>query len=91
MKTVITFGTSMCFMLGICAFYNAPARWAAAAGRRIVRRPEHRQKGQGTVYHQDDRMAIIAGLACVDGDFWRSLWSRKRSICAGTVRIFSDG
>lgn len=67
----------------ICAFTTRPLAGRKAAGRRIVRRLEYRQKGRAPVYHQDDRLAIIAGLACVDGVFLEESLEQKAEYLRG--------
>ena len=41
------------------------------------------KKGRGLVYPQDDRMAIIAGLACVDGVFLEESLEQKAEYLRG--------
>ncbi len=41
------------------------------------------KKGRAPVYHQDDRMAIIAGLACVDGVFLEESLEQKAEYLRG--------
>lgn len=81
MKTVITFGTFDVFHVGHLRLLQR----ARTLGERLLVGVSSdalniAKKGRAPVYHQDDRMAIIAGLACVDGVFWRNRWSRKRNI-----------
>lgn len=85
MKTVITFGTFDVFHVGHLRLLQR----ARTLGERLLVGVSSdalniAKKGRAPVYHQDDRMSIIAGLAY----FWRSRWRRKRNICGGTVRIF---
>ncbi len=90
MKTVITFGTFDVFHVGHLRLLQR----ARALGERLLVGVSSdalniAKKGRAPVYHQDDRMAIIAGLACVDGVFsGRVAGAKSGSICAGTVRIF---
>ena len=78
MKTVITFGTFDVFHVGHLRLYNAPARWANGCWSAYRPTPLNiAKKGRAPVYPQDDRMAIIAGLACVDGVFLEESLAQK--------------
>ncbi|MGU0171807.1 adenylyltransferase/cytidyltransferase family protein [Escherichia coli] len=92
MKTVITFGTFDVFHVGHLRLLQR----ARALGERLLVGVSSdalniAKKGRAPVYHQDDRMAIIAGLACVDGVFWKSRWSKKRSLRGYSADILVMG
>jgi len=69
-KTVITFGTFDVFHIGHLRILER----AAALGDRLVvgvssDRLNFKKKGRYPVFKEADRMAIVAGLACVDEVF----------------------
>ena len=78
MKTVITFGTFDVFHVGHLRLLQR----ARALGERLLVGVSSdalniAKKGRAPVYHQDDRMSIIAGLACVDGVFLEESLAQK--------------
>ncbi len=84
MKTVITFGTFDVFHVGHLRLLQR----ARALGERLLVGVSSdalniAKKGRAPVYHQDDRMAIIAGLACVDGVFLEESLEQKAEYLRG--------
>lgn len=78
MKTVITFGTFDVFHVGHLRLLQR----ARTLGERLLVGVSSdalniAKKGRAPVYPQDDRMAIIAGLACVDGVFLEESLAQK--------------
>ena len=78
MKTVITFGTFDVFHVGHLRLLQR----ARTLGERLLVGVSSdalniAKKGRAPVYHQDDRMSIIAGLACVDGVFLEESLAQK--------------
>ncbi len=93
MKTVITFGTFDVFHVGHLRLLQR----ARALGERLLVGVSSdalniAKKGRAPVYHQDDRMAIIAGLACVDGRISGRVAGAKSGVFARVqCGYFSDG
>lgn len=84
MKTVITFGTFDVFHVGHLRLLQR----ARKLGERLLVGVSSdalniAKKGRAPVYHQDDRMAIIAGLACVDGVFLEESLEQKAEYLRG--------
>ncbi|EKS5495650.1 adenylyltransferase/cytidyltransferase family protein [Escherichia coli] len=84
MKTVITFGTFDVFHVGHLRLLQR----ARTLGTRLLVGVSSdalniAKKGRAPVYHQDDRMAIIAGLACVDGVFLEESLEQKAEYLRG--------
>ncbi|MGG5127877.1 adenylyltransferase/cytidyltransferase family protein [Escherichia coli] len=84
MKTVITFGTFDVFHVGHLRLLQR----ARTLGEQLLVGVSSdalniAKKGRAPVYPQDDRMAIIAGLACVDGVFLEESLEQKAEYLRG--------
>ena len=84
MKTVITFGTFDVFHVGHLRLLQR----ARTLGERLLVGVSSdalniAKKGRAPVYPQDDRMSIIAGLACVDGVFLEESLEQKAEYLRG--------
>ena len=84
MKKVITFGTFDVFHVGHLRLLQR----ARSLGERLLVGVSSdalniAKKGRVPVYHQDDRIAIIAGLACVDGVFLEESLEQKAEYLRG--------
>ncbi|HEV7367891.1 adenylyltransferase/cytidyltransferase family protein [Arenibaculum sp.] len=75
---VLTFGTFDLFHIGHLRIIER----AASLGRLVVGvssdELNRRKKGRYPIYSQDERMAIVASLACVEGVFLEEALERKR-------------
>ena len=93
MKTVITFGTFDVFHVGHLRLLQR----ARTLGEQLLVGVSSdalniAKKGRAPVYPQDDRMAIIAGLACVDGVFLGGVAGAESGIFARVqCGYFGDG
>lgn len=77
--TVLTFGTFDVFHVGHLRILER----AAGLGDRLIvgvssDALNERKKGRAPVYPQDERMAIVAALRCVDGVFVEESLEQKR-------------
>lgn len=93
MKTVITFGTFDVFHVGHLRLLQR----ARTLGERLLVGVSSdalniAKKGRAPVYPQDDRMSIIAGLACVGWRISGGIAGAESGVSAGVpCGYFSDG